>query len=79
MIRITVDQSLSSKLAGLNGQVELCDQAGNTLGFFLTWEEYKKFVCEWAKLKFPLEELERRAQEPEERTTAEVLARLNQL
>ena len=38
MTKVTVDQTLRSKL--LNGQVELCDEAGQTLGFFLTAEEY---------------------------------------
>lgn len=88
MSKVTVDQSLLSKLNGLNCQMQLCDASGKTLGFFIPAEEfenlvriedYKKLVCEWAKLKYPAEELERIAREPGERTTAEVLARLNQL
>jgi len=77
MTKVTVDQTLRSKL--LNGQVELCDETGQTLGFFLTAEEYKHLFLELAKLKFSPEELERRFHEPNGHTTAEVLARLNQL
>jgi hypothetical protein len=88
MSKITVDQMLHSKLNGLKCQLQFCDASGKTLGFFVPIEEYNKFVraeeyeklvVEWAKLKYPPEELNRIAQEPGERTTAEVLARLNQL
>ena len=79
MSKITVDQTLYSKLNGLNCQLELCDNSGKTLGYFIPFEVYLKLVLEWAKLKYPPEEIERRLQEPGERTTAEVLARLNQL
>jgi hypothetical protein len=79
MSKITVDQLLASKLNGLNTQLQFCDASGKTLGFFIPLEEYEKLVFEWVKIKYPPEELERIAQEPGERTTAEVLARLNQL
>jgi hypothetical protein len=78
MTKVTVDQTLRSKLNGFNGQIELCDEAGRTVGFFLTADEYKRLILEWAKLKYPAEELKRRYQEPGERSTAEVLARLIQ-
>jgi hypothetical protein len=79
MSKVIVDPILSSKLNGLNTQIQFCDASGKTLGFFIPFEEYEKLVIEWAKLRYPAEELERIAQEPGERTTAEVLARLNQL
>jgi hypothetical protein len=79
MSKITVDQTLLSKLNGLKAQIQLCDASGKTLGFFIPFEEYEKLVYEWVKLRHPADELERIAQEPGERTTAEVLARLNQL
>ncbi len=78
MTKVTVDQVLLSKLNGLNGQIELCDEAGQTVGFFLTANDYKRLILEWAKLKYPVEELNRRYQEPGERPTAEVLAHLLQ-
>lgn len=79
MNKITVDPTLYSKLNGLNCQLQLCDASGKTLGFFVPFDEYEKLIMEWVKGKYPPEELERIAQEPEESTTAEVLARLNQL
>ncbi len=79
MSKVIVDPMLSSKLNGLNTHIQFCDASGKTLGFFIPLEEYEKLVIEWAKLRYPAAELERIAQEPGERTTAEVLARLNQL
>jgi hypothetical protein len=76
--KVTVDQDLRSKLNGLHEQIELCDEAGQTIGYFLPDGVYKYLVYEILKLKYPLEELERREKEPGGRTTAEVLATLRQ-
>jgi hypothetical protein len=76
MTRVTLDADVLSKLPSLDQQLELCDEAGHTLGYFLTVQQYEQLLCELARLKFSAEELERRWNEPGERTTAEVLARL---
>ena len=77
MTRVTLDSTVQSKLHNLDQQLELCNEAGQTLGYFLTVAQYEEMLHEWARLKFPEEELERRWNEPGERTTAEVLARLS--
>ena len=80
MTKIVLQEPMRSQLENLHAQAELCDEAGRTLGYFLTVEEFRHFIYEWAKLKYPLEELQRRLQVPgERRTTAEALARLRQL
>jgi len=78
MTRIKLDASERSKLHDLSQQLELCNEAGQTLGYFLTVAQYEEMMREWAKLRFPEDELERRWNEPGERTTAEVLASLGQ-
>jgi hypothetical protein len=78
MTKIVLQEPMRSQLEKLSA--ELCDEAGRTLGYFLTVNEYRQLIYEWAKLKYPLEELERRLKAPGERhTTADVLARLRQL
>jgi hypothetical protein len=75
-MKVTLDDSLRAKLNGLSETVEVCDEAGNTVGVFLTFAEYKRLIYAWARHRYPAEELERRAQERGGRTTSEVLARL---
>ncbi len=56
------------------------DDQGEVIGYFLTRADYERIMIEWAKLKYPLEELERRDREPgPRRTTAEILADLEKL
>ena len=56
---------------------QLRDEQGQVVGHFLTLADFEHLMVEYAKVKYPLEELERRRQEPgERRTTAEILARL---
>jgi hypothetical protein len=78
MTRVILDADVQAKLPRLDQQLELCDPSGQTLGFFLTVEQYEQLLVEWAKLKFPEDELERGWNEPGERTTPEVIARLRQ-
>ena len=77
MTRITVDPALSSQLNELGQIVELCAPSGKVLGKFVPlidlseWEYISPDVSE--------EELDRREQEAEFYTTAEVLAYLEKL
>jgi hypothetical protein len=79
MTKVIADPELRAKLNGLNQQMEVCDETGRTLGYFLTRKEYEGLMIEWAKLKYPPEELDRRSKQGGGRTTAEVLERLNKL
>jgi hypothetical protein len=72
--KVTGDPALRSTLKDLREPLEMCDEAGRTVGHFLPTEVYEHLSGEWAKLKYPLAELERRQQETGGRTTKEVLA-----
>jgi hypothetical protein len=77
MSQIILDASLCSKLNSLTDPVDLCDPSGRVLGRFVPlidmseWEPVSPDVSE--------EELDRREQETESYTTAEVLAYLERL
>lgn len=65
MSKITLDADLRSKLNGLNEQMEICDESGQTLGQFLPEAIYKKLLYAAVKAACPHseEELERRRHE----------------
>lgn len=76
MTKVTVDPTLRSKLHNLEGQVELCDESGRTLGHFLPEEFYKELLVAWSRTLITDEELERRIKEPGGRPLAEIWKRL---
>ena len=77
MTRIVVDDTLRSKLHNLSERLELIDNSGRVLGRFVPvvdmseWEPVSPDVSE--------EELDRREEETESFTTAEMLAYLENL
>jgi hypothetical protein len=77
--QIILDDELRAKLQGLERQIELCDETGRTVGFVVPFAVYEDLVYQWAQSQCSVEELDRIAQEPGERTTAEVLERLKAL
>lgn len=79
MTRITVSDSVFGALGRAPDEAELYDAAGHRLGYFLSDQAYRRLVCRWANTQVSDEELERCRQEPESFTTAEVLARLQNL
>jgi hypothetical protein len=79
MEKVILEPHLRAQLQDGQQPLELCDAGGETMGFFLPAAEFYRWQYEWAKVKFPPEELDRREQERGGRTTAEVLARLKQL
>jgi len=79
MNRVLVDDALRATLGDLQAQAEFCDQAGRVLGYFVPAKDDLHAVREWIRSRISDEELERRAQEPAERTTEEVLKRLHEL
>jgi hypothetical protein len=67
-----LDSQTRSKLNGLDEQMEICDESGNTLGRFLPESLYRELLLAWAKADLPEHELQRRRQEPSGRTLAEI-------
>jgi hypothetical protein len=72
MSKVTLDESLKAKLNGLNEQMEICDEKGNTLGHFLPADIYKELLLAWADSQITPEELERRRRKPRGRTLKDV-------
>jgi len=72
MTKVIVDETLRSKLNGLNAELELCDESGQALGHFLPVEFYKKLMCAWLNTQVTDEELARISQEPAGRPLAEI-------
>ena len=78
MSRIVLDPQLRTRLNGLNEPMEVCDEAGKTVGHFLPDGLYREFLVAWSKAHLSNEELERRRQEPRGRTLAEIWKKLGQ-
>ena len=83
MTRATLPNSVLAQLPELNSQFELCNEEGQTLGFFLPPELHREYMYAWAKAQFTGEESERTREETLEEirngggmTTSEVLAHI---
>ncbi len=76
MTKVIVDQSLRSKLNGLDEQVEFCDESGRTVGHFLPDALYKKLLNSSDQCPYTEEELRRHMEEPGGRPLAEIWQRL---
>jgi hypothetical protein len=64
MTKLMIDSTLRSKLNGLDQHLELCDEAGRTLGHFLPADLYREMIVAWSKARASDEELDRRMREP---------------
>ena len=76
MNKVMLDETLRSKLNGLDTRLELCDESGRTLGYFLPAAEVDRSLYAWAHEQFTDEELELARRQPGGRTTAQVLDHL---
>jgi hypothetical protein len=79
MNKLVLDPTLGSQLNAVNGEVELCDQTGRTLGYFLPAQMRNRILYDWAKAQFTDEELDRAEQQTGGMTTAQMLEWLNTL
>ena len=53
MSKITLDPTLRAKLNGLNETLEICDEAGETVGHFLPADVYRKMIYQIAEAQCP--------------------------
>lgn len=84
MKKLVLPTSLGSELSGVNAEVELCDQEGRTVGFFLPPDLHHELLYSWAKSLLPEDEEDRALAREEYRssgglTTAEIIAHLQGL
>ena len=64
MTKVTLAESVRSKLNSLNEEMERCDESGRTLGHFLPPDLYRRFLYAYVESQCPYtrEELERMSQ-----------------
>ncbi len=78
MNTIVVDRLLRSKLNNLDSRLELRDESGKVLGYFVPASERERLLYAWAQAEFTDEEIERARREPGGLAIAEVLADLGE-
>jgi hypothetical protein len=76
MTKVTVDDVFRSKPSGLNDDVELCDESGQTLGHFVPEDLYNKLMYAWLKAQNTDEEVERLRKQTGGRPLAAIWKRL---
>jgi hypothetical protein len=78
MGRLTLDTDLRNKLNGLNEPIEVCDEAGRTVGHFLPADIYDELFYKAlaAESPHPEDELKRRHHEVGGRSLADIWRRL---
>ena len=57
MGKITLDEALRSKLNGLTEELEVCDETGRQVGFFLPRAVYQEMLASWSRTWVSDEEL----------------------
>ena len=76
MTKVMIDESLRSKLNGMDDQVELCDESGRTMGHFLPDAVYRKLLYAFDQCPYSEEELRGHMEEPGGRPLDEIWRRL---
>lgn len=76
MTRLTVPPTVRNQLQGLDSELELCDESGRTLGYFVPSALDERALYDHIRDVVTDDELAAARREPGGRTTAEVLERL---
>ena len=71
MVRVTIDESVTSQLGDLSSFIELCDASGRVLGYFTPAEDRSQY--EGVDSPEDDHELDRRSREESERPLDEIL------
>jgi hypothetical protein len=66
MEKVIVSSSLSRQFPGWENEMEICDEAGRTLGYFLPPQLHRQLRYAWAKGQFSDEERAEARQELEQ-------------
>ena len=76
MNKVHVEPLVRAKLGNLDSRMELCDESGKTLGYFVPVSEQHRLLYAWAQAEFTDEEIAAAHAEPGGLNIAEVLAGL---
>lgn len=78
MRKITLDAETRSKLSPGAEEIEICDERGTTLGYFVPPDEYRERFYAWAISLFDDDEIDRTPPGPGDMTTQEAIEYLAQ-
>ena len=73
MNRIIIDGELRSRLDNLDSQMELCDESGRILGYYVPAAVCDPSLHQWARDQFTEKEIDRARAEPGGLSIGEVL------
>lgn len=76
MQKVTLDSTLRARLNGLQAEVEVCDEAGQTVGYFVPADYHRQLLYAWAKAQVSPAELEEARKPAGGRSLKEILAAL---
>jgi hypothetical protein len=76
MSRITLDETLRAKINDLGEEIEICDDEGRIIGYYVPAECHRKMLYAWAKEQFTDEELQAARRETGGRSLTEFWAEL---
>jgi hypothetical protein len=79
MSKLVLDPALRAKLNNLDSDVEVCDESGNTIGYFLSAEWHHELLYTWAKAQVTDEELEEARRQTGGRPLEDILKDLEKL
>lgn len=78
MNKVILDDALRAKLDGLASGLELCDEAGRTVGHVVPPDLHRDMFVVWARAQITEKELEAARNEPGGRPLAEIWRSLGQ-
>jgi hypothetical protein len=76
MEQIRLDPQTCSQLRGATSVMDLCDEQGRLIGYFLSPDRYRRLIYDWANSQVTDEELKRCLDEPGGSRLAEIWERL---
>jgi len=77
MHKIVIDPPTLAKLNNLDSRLEICDQSGRTLGYFVPSAEQEKLLYDWARQEFTDKEIDSARNESGGYRLDDILAELN--
>lgn len=78
MTKIILEKSLQTKLGDLVGELELCDESGHTLGYYIPASKTDESLYAWARAQFTDEEIDGARQEAGGLTIDQVVSGLSE-
>ena len=78
MTQMTLEPNLRSRLGQANSEVELRDEQGQVVGYFVPPPLHRELILAWSRTHVSDDELDRARREPVGRPLAEIFTDLDQ-